>query len=92
MPGVTVRLMNTEEHQVMFTDFKNDTVLPEISKPACWATVLNGKIDIIIEGVVTTYAAGDRYYIPFGVKHGAKIYAGYSDITYFDKVIYHEQK
>jgi hypothetical protein len=28
---------------------------------------------------------GDRYYIPSGVKHFGKIYAGYADITFFNQ-------
>jgi len=38
-----------------------------------------------INGVEKTYIKGDRYFIPKGIKHSAKIYAGYADITYFDQ-------
>ena len=38
-----------------------------------------------IDGIKKTYARGDRYFIPKGIKHSAKIYAGYADITFFDQ-------
>jgi quercetin dioxygenase-like cupin family protein len=47
--------------------------------------VLEGKIDLIIEGIKNTYQKGDRYFIPNGVKHSAKIYPGYADITFFNQ-------
>ncbi len=38
-----------------------------------------------INGVTQTYASAERYFIPAGVKHSAKIHAGYADMTYFDE-------
>ncbi len=35
--------------------------------------------------VFPVYTKGDRYYIPEGVKHSGKIFAGYADITFFDE-------
>jgi hypothetical protein len=31
------------------------------------------------------FTKGDRYYIPAGVKHSGKIYAGYADVTFFNE-------
>jgi len=47
--------------------------------------VLEGKIDLVIEGVKRTYKKGDRVFIPKGAKHSAKIYAGYADISFFNE-------
>ena len=59
--------------------------MPEHSHESQWGIVLEGKIDLVIEGVKRTYAKGDRYFIPAGVKHSGKIYAGYADITFFNE-------
>lgn len=36
-----------------------------------------------IGGVKQVFTKGDRYFIPAGVKHSGRIFAGYADITYF---------
>ena len=47
--------------------------------------VLEGKIELTIDRQSKIYKKGDRYYIPEGVKHSGKIYAGYVDITFFNQ-------
>jgi quercetin dioxygenase-like cupin family protein len=47
--------------------------------------VLEGKIEIVMNGEIKEYTRGDRYFIPKGVEHHGKIYAGYAEITYFDQ-------
>jgi quercetin dioxygenase-like cupin family protein len=47
--------------------------------------VLEGRIDLVIDGELKTYQKGDRYYISSGTVHSGKIYAGYADITFFNQ-------
>ena len=37
------------------------------------------------EGVKHTYTKGDRFYIPKGTKHSAKVYAGYASVAFFNQ-------
>lgn len=83
--GVTAFLSQAENHQIVFMEFKEDVDLPEHSHNAQWGVVLEGKIDLIIDGKKNTFTKGDRYFIPDGVKHSGKIYAGYADITFFNE-------
>ena len=73
------------EHQILFMAFDEDIELPEHSHESQWAVVLEGKIELKIDGVINVYHKGDRYFIPSGIKHSGKIYAGYSDITFFNE-------
>jgi len=83
--GVTAYLSQAETHQIIFMEFSQDVELGEHTHESQWGVVLEGKIDMTINGVEKTYIKGDRYFIPKGIKHSAKIYAGYADITYFDQ-------
>jgi quercetin dioxygenase-like cupin family protein len=47
--------------------------------------VLEGKIRLTIGGMTREYQKGDRYFIPKGVLHSGKIYAGYADVTFFNQ-------
>lgn len=83
--GVKAYLSQAETHQIIFMEFEKDADLSEHSHAAQVGFVLEGKIDLTIGGKLKTYTRGDRYYIPEGVPHSGKIYAGYADITFFDQ-------
>ena len=85
LDGCTANLLQGENQQVLFMTFTKDVDLPEHSHEAQWGIVLSGNITMTIDGNTRTYRSGDNYYIPAGVKHSGTIYAGYSDITYFDQ-------
>jgi quercetin dioxygenase-like cupin family protein len=66
-------------------EFGEDVELPGHSHESQWGVVLEGKIDLTIDGVERTCTKDDRIFIPKGVKHSAKIYAGYADISFFNQ-------
>lgn len=85
LKGIKAYLSQGDNHQIIFMEFSEDVELPEHAHEGQWGIVLEGKIELTINGIRHTFAKGDRYYIPEGVKHSGKIYAGYADITYFDQ-------
>ena len=85
LDGVTAYLSQSDSHQILFMQFEKDIDLPEHSHEAQMGIVLEGTIDLVIDGKKRTFSKGDRYYIPGGVKHSGKIYAGYADITFFNE-------
>jgi quercetin dioxygenase-like cupin family protein len=90
--GINAFLSQGNNHQVIFMSFSEDVDLPEHLHESQWGIVLEGKIDLTIDGVKNTYQKGDRYFIPKGVKHSGKIYAGYADITFFNEKDRYKQK
>ncbi len=85
LKGVKAYLSQSETHQIIFMEFSEDIEVQEHSHESQWGIILAGKIDLTVDGVKRTYSRGDRYFIPKGVKHGAKIYAGYADMTFFNQ-------
>lgn len=83
LQGLKAYLSQGDSHQILFMQFSEDAELPEHSHECQWAIVLEGKIELTINGETRTYVKGERYYIPSGVKHSGKIYAGYADVTFF---------
>ena len=92
LPGVTAYLSQGEGHQIIFMQFAEDAALPEHAHAGQWGIVLEGRIELTIGGVRHSFTKGDRYYIPQGVKHSGKIFAGYADITYFDQADRYQTK
>ena len=83
--GIKAFLSQAENHQIIFMEFEKDVELPEHSHASQVGIVLQGKIDLKIDNELKTYEKGNIYYIPSGVKHSGKIYAGYADVTFFDE-------
>jgi mannose-6-phosphate isomerase-like protein (cupin superfamily) len=85
LKGIEAYLSQADEHQIIFMRFTEPVDLPEHAHESQWGVVLEGRIDLVVAGVKRTYSKGDRYFIPKGVKHSGKIYAGYADITFFNQ-------
>ena len=85
LDGIKAYLSQSDNHQILFMTFEEDTDLPEHSHAAQVGFVLEGRIDLVIDGQNKSFKKGDRYYIPAGVKHSGKILKGYADITFFDE-------
>lgn len=92
LDGIKARLSQGENHQIIFMEFEKDVVLPEHSHKAQYGIVLEGKIELTIDGITKFYTKGDRYFIPEGALHSGRIYAGYSDMTFFDQKDRYEPK
>jgi len=85
LSGIKAYLSQAENHQIIFMEFTKDIEVPEHLHESQWAVVLEGKLDLTIDGIEHTYSKGERYFIPKGIKHSAKVYAGYADITFFNQ-------
>jgi quercetin dioxygenase-like cupin family protein len=83
LKGIKAYLSQGGDHQIIFMQFAEDVDLQEHSHAAQWGIVLEGKILMTIDDKTCMYQKGDRYYIPKGVKHSGKIFAGYADMTFF---------
>lgn len=85
LKGIKAYLSQSDSHQIIFMEFQKDVDLPEHSHAAQFAVVLEGQVELTIEGERKLYTKGDRYYIPEGMRHSGKIYAGYAEITFFNE-------
>ncbi len=85
LKGINAYLSQGNDQQIIFMEFDEDVILDEHKHEAQIGFVLEGKIDIMIDGKKKTYKKGDRYYIPKDTLHSGFIYKGYGDITYFDQ-------
>ena len=83
--GLKAYLSQADTHQILFMEFSKNVELPEHSHESQMGVVLEGKIDLVIDGIKYTYSKGERYFIPAGTKHSGKIYAGYADITFLNE-------
>ncbi len=83
--GLISHLLQCANHQIVFMSFENDVEVPEHSHESQWGVVLEGEIELTINGKTNLFGKGDTYFIPNVVIHSAKIKAGYKDLTLFNQ-------
>jgi quercetin dioxygenase-like cupin family protein len=83
--GVYSHLFQGQDQQFIFMGFESDAEVPEHSHEGQWAVILDGEIELTIDGKKHIFRRGDTYFIPGGVPHGARIRKGYKDLTLFDQ-------
>ena len=62
-----------------------DFTLPPHAHLAQWGTVLEGCVELTMNGETRTCLPGDSYNIPAGVEHGAEVQAGSKVIDIFEE-------
>jgi len=83
--GVDAYVFQGQNQQVVFTSFHKDVEIPEHSHAAEWGVVLEGEIELTVNGETRIFRKGDVYYIPANAKHSAKMKKGYKEIVFFNE-------
>lgn len=86
LKGVKAYLSQAQDHQIVFMEFAENTPVPEHSHGSQWEIVLEGRVEVCVDGAKRVYSKGDRFYISKGVKHSAYVFAGYAAFAFFDQV------
>ena len=68
---------------VVFFEIQAGTVLPEHAHCFQWGCVIEGEIDLTIDGETSTFRKGDTYVIPEGAIHSGRIPYGCLAMDYF---------
>jgi quercetin dioxygenase-like cupin family protein len=83
--GLHTHLFQGAHQQFVFMSFDSDVEIHQHSHEAQWGVVLDGEIELTINGDKLTYKKGDTYYISENTPHSAKVRAGYKDLTLFNQ-------
>lgn len=83
MAGVDAAHLAGSHGQVVFFTLPAGTSVPPHSHGEQWGIVVEGEVDLTIDGVQRTYRRGDAYYISDGVVHSAVVREGCLAIDVF---------
>lgn len=70
--GVEARLLQSEHGQLVFFDIPQGAHVPAHSHGEQWGCVLDGELELTIDGKTNRYRKGDSYHIPAGITHEAR--------------------
>ncbi len=82
---VQSRVVRSDAGLVVFFTFLQDVDLPPHSHLAQWGILVNGSMEMTIDGVTRICKPGDTWDIPAHTEHGAKIIAGSMVIDVFEE-------
>ena len=71
LEGVRARLLQAADHQVVFFDIDPIGAIPPHTHGDQWGTVVDGEMDLTMNGQTRALTRGDSYFIPGGVVHSA---------------------
>jgi quercetin dioxygenase-like cupin family protein len=69
--GVRGWISQSENHQLVFIELDAIGKVPEHKHGAQWGIVIEGEMELTIDGKTKTYHKGDSYFIPEGNLHSA---------------------
>jgi len=82
---VKTSVLQSEHGQLVFFQMFKDVEVPSHSHKAQWGTILEGRVELTMDGETRTYGPGESYYIPSGVVHSARAPAGSKVIDFFEE-------
>ena len=85
LEGVTARLLQGDNGEVVFVHFEKDTIVPEHTHGGQCEFTLDGEVDLTVDGETRTYRKGEHFSIPAGVPHSGFVHAGYKAIMVFEE-------
>jgi quercetin dioxygenase-like cupin family protein len=83
LEGVRGKLVQGADRQVVFFEIEPIGAVPLHRHGDQWGIVVEGEMELTIDGQPRTYRAGDSYFIPAGAEHGATFKTHFKAIDVF---------
>jgi quercetin dioxygenase-like cupin family protein len=84
--GVRAWILQGERQQLVFFEMESSAQVPEHSHTyPQWGTLIEGKMELIIEGKPRIIEKGDEYVIPAHAKHRARFFTKSRVIDFFSE-------
>jgi quercetin dioxygenase-like cupin family protein len=82
---VKTHVLRSDRGLMVIFEVFQDMALPAHSHLGQWGTVLEGRVDLTIDGATKSYIPGQSYNIPSGVEHSVKVRAGSKVMDIFEE-------
>ncbi|MCG8406882.1 MAG: cupin domain-containing protein [Phycisphaerales bacterium] len=84
--GVRGWISQAADHQMVFFDIEPIGEIAPHSHGEQWGVVIQGEMELTIDGQTRRYGPGDTYHIPAGAVHGANFLSHFQAIDFFADV------
>lgn len=84
-PGVKGKLFQGKEMQAVFFTLEGPADIPPHAHQAQWGVILEGEVEMTIDGQTRTLKQGDSYFIPTGAVHSAHVLSSMKALDFFSE-------
>jgi len=77
-------LLQGSAQQTVFIEFNETVDVPEHTHAEQWEFALAGRVVLHRQGSSKEYKAGENFFLPAGLPHSARVYAGYKAMIVFN--------
>jgi len=81
--GVRGWLLQSASGQVLFKEAITEVTTPEHAHGEQWGVVLDGRLELTVDGFTRLYMRGDFYCIPAGKRHRTRVFPGFKAVDHF---------
>lgn len=85
LPGVKGKLFQGPGMQAVFFTLQGPTEIPAHAHQAQWGVILDGEVELTIDGQPHIFRRGDSYTIPDGVVHSARVRTFMKALDFFNE-------
>lgn len=82
---VSTNAIRSDAGLVVFFSFHKDMEVPAHAHRGQWGMVIEGMLELTIEGEARRYGPGESYAIPSGARHSARAKAGSRVVDVFEE-------
>ena len=82
--GIRGWLLQSKDKQVVFFDIEPVGKMPDHSHCEQWGIMIDGEMELTIDGNSKIYRKGDSYFIPAGIVHSANFLTKVNVMDVFD--------
>ena len=82
--GMRGWLLQGGSGQVLFKEAETEVTLPEHAHGEQWGVVVDGRLELTIDGFTRLYMRGDFYSIPAGKRHRTRVFPGFKAVDHFE--------
>jgi quercetin dioxygenase-like cupin family protein len=84
-PGIKAKLFQGPEMQAVFFTMEGPAEIPAHHHQVQWGVILDGEVEMTIDGRTRIFRRGDSYYIPDGVVHSARVRSFMKALDFFNE-------
>ena len=85
LPGVKGKLFQGKEMQAVFFSLEGPADIPPHAHQAQWGVILEGEVEMTIDGQTRILRQGDSYTIPTGAVHSAHVLSSMKALDFFSE-------
>lgn len=81
-PALRGWVLQGERGCVLYWEAVTEVALPEHCHAECWGVVVDGRMELMVDGYTRVYTRGDLYVVPPQARHRTRVFPGFRGVEH----------